>query len=221
MFTEAQVDAIDQTNYQTTGANSQYEGLLDFLIDIPNGTNDNFGKEQEDVETAYNVFPFIKLVQMVAIRTFNQTIFSAMAMYTGDSRYNTEFTTENLNELFGVPSTTNESLTTTEFNALDLTGTHDNAVQDFIDMMVELGLATAPTRSDYAEVFTPTAAVVVGKMEETPDEAEVGTITLSNQFATMEHALFSCPNHVDHCGDMMHDATDSDVTLSPQLYKGE
>jgi len=101
-----------------------------------------------------------------------------------------------------------------------VSGGVENDVYTFIDEMVNIGTGELITRADYSEVFTPAAAVVaaapvVGKKEETPDEAEMGTITLSSQFTTMEHALFSCPNHEDHCGTGMRDATSSSVTLSP------
>jgi hypothetical protein len=81
-----------------------------------------------------------------------------MAMMTGTDDFNTKFTIENLYEMFGVTSSTYTDLSQADIEALDVSGGVDNDVQTFITAMGEIGTATAPTRSDYPDVFTPSAA---------------------------------------------------------------
>lgn len=93
-----------------------------------------------------------------------------------------------------------------------------DAFQDLKDIIEEIDSYTAPTRGDYGDVFTPTAAVtvksspVVGKKEATPSSGSA----LSNEYTSMYNALAACPNHEDQCGTGVQTASSSNtVSIEP------
>lgn len=102
VFTGAQVDAIDTTDYETSGANSAFEQLIDFLEDTSDADATTYGEAQTSAEATFNTnILSTGVLDHAALRIFNQTIFSAMAMMTGTNDFNTMFTTTNLYEMFG------------------------------------------------------------------------------------------------------------------------
>ena len=118
------------------------------------------------------------------------------------SGFDSDFTTDVLYAQFNVNSSSYQGLDTNDLEYLGDNGM-TGAVDTFKTIVEAADSFTAPTRTKYADVFSPAAAVtvrsspVVGKKEAAPGASAV----LSTEFTSSMNALAACPHNNDQCGD--------------------